>query len=102
MLSLHFASLSVCFYVLGISDIALGLERVVLCRSLVSSESQWNNSPWSSEPGARGNFMYTSVPSCCDWVTIPAGMLHGLVAAAMPLQTGWSPSQLSETWSQLL
>lgn len=32
MLSLHFASLSVCFSVLGISDIALGLERVVLCR----------------------------------------------------------------------
>ena len=54
MLSLHFASLSVCFYVWGISDIALGLERVVLCRPLVSSESQWNNSPWSSGPGALG------------------------------------------------
>ena len=54
MLSLHFASLSVCFYVLGISDIALGLERVVLCRPLVSSESQWNNFSWSSEPGAVG------------------------------------------------
>lgn len=46
--------LTLCFSVLGISDIALGLERVVLCRPLVSSESQWNNSPWSSGPGALG------------------------------------------------
>lgn len=91
MLSLHFASLSVCFYVWGISDIALGLERVVLCRPLVSSESQWNNSPLVIRARcSRDIFVYTSMPSCCDWATIPEGMLHGLVAAAMPLQTGWS------------
>ena len=69
MLSLHFASFSVCFYVLGISDIALGLERVVLCRPLVYSELQWNNSPWSSGPGALG--VSLCIPACLSVVIGP-------------------------------